>query len=359
MPCKMKKELSRPPRRGKGLQSICPYDIIQKSDAIAGKRRHIALIYDSAIQKVPAVWQSVAPVKREVEGKTVPEQDQKQNKLLEIVQVHGWKIAGSVCVLLAIVLLARFWPFHKEEEPPEPTLPPTEEPAPYPYVTAEQAAALCYTDSIMGEISWSLSDESLKELNRVLEEYEICEAESISQFLAQATVESGGGKALVGLGTEAYFQSRGYNAGTCGAGYLHLTHEYGQMAFATWMMKKYVPALAEIRYVNPAHRGREAVAEAYYEAMRLAVNLGLNVSEYTRIVYDANSPVVTGSEYIAAMFAWESAAYYWHIAGIQAAFPVESGVENTDVASKMVGGSNWKSRREAYLAFYPILSKAS
>ena len=64
----------------------------------------------------------------------------------------------------------------------------------------------------------------------------------------------------------------------------------------------------------------------------------------------------TGADYIARAFAWESAGYYWHITGIGEALGDRPGVENTDTVSRLVGGSNWQSRREAYLAFYPVLA---
>ena len=47
--------------------------------------------------------------------------------------------------------------------------------------------------------------------------------------------------------------------------------------------------------------------------------------------------------------------YYWHITGIGDALSDRPGTENTDTASKLVGGSNWQSRREAYEAIYPVL----
>lgn len=83
------------------------------------------------------------------------------------------------------------------------------------------------------------------------------------------------------------------------------------------------------------------------------------MSAYSRIVYDAHSPVATGAEYIAASFAWESAGYYWHITGISAALDSEPGTHNTDAVSQLVGGGNWQSRREAYLAISPVLYEQS
>lgn len=223
-------------------------------------------------------------------------------------------------------------------------------------VTREQADRLCYTDSTMGELRWEFTDESLAELNRVLAKYGIDSPEEIAQFLAQATVESAAGAYLTELGDDAYFQERGYSAGTRGAGYLHLTHDYGQMAFAVWEMKEYVSEMSGIVYRNPKNSSRESVADAYYDALQYAANLGVDVSRYSRIVYDARSPIVTGAEYIAAAFAWESAGYFWCVTGVEDAFSPQPGVENTDVATWRVGGKNAQSRREAYLAFYPIFS---
>lgn len=230
---------------------------------------------------------------------------------------------------------------------------PAEQPSgPALLVTAEQMARLSYEDSILGPLSWDLSEEGLKELNQTLVRYEILNSEEICHFLAQATVETGAGHALTEEGTEEYFRQRGYTTGTRGAGYLHLTHDYGQMAFATWMMKRNVSALADIRYVSPVNNGREEITAAYYAALQTAANLGLNVSRYSRIVYDSSSTLTTGADYIAEQFAWESAGYYWTVTGIGEALAQG----NTDTVSSLIGGSNWQSRREAYAAFYPILT---
>lgn len=242
-----------------------------------------------------------------------------------------------------------------EPAPPEPSPSPSAEVEQIdPLVTAEQIAQLSYQDSTLGKLCWELSQEALSDLNRVLLQYGICAPEEICQFLAQATVESAAGRQLTESGDEAYFQSRGYTTGTRGAGYLHLTYEYGQMAFSTWMMKTYVPELASIRYVDPANHGKEEISAAYYQALKAAADLGLDVSSYTRIVFNSNCSLPTGADYIASEFAWESAAYYWNMSGISEAFSETPGVENTDIASARVGGGNWQSRREAYLAFSPV-----
>ena len=205
-------------------------------------------------------------------------------------------------------------------------------------------------------LAWELSEASVEDLNRVLEVYDIRTPEAISQFLAQAAVETAAGRFLTEEGDEAYFERYGYTVGTRGAGFFQLTFAYGQMAFSTWMMKKYVPELAGIEYRNPTCHTEEQIAQGYYAALQQAANLGLDVSQYSRIVFDPQSPVETGADYIARAFAWESAGYYWHITGIGDALGDQPGVENTDIVSRLVGGSHWQSRREAYLAFYPVMA---
>ena len=91
--------------------------------------------------------------------------------------------------------------------------------------------------------------------------------------------------------------------------------------------------------------------------LRRAANLGLDISDYSRIVYDEGSPVETGADYIAQRFAWESAGYYWVTNSIGEALSSAPGTENTDTASQLVGGGNWQSRREAYEAYYPVLAE--
>lgn len=269
-------------------------------------------------------------------------------------------ILAPAALILALTVLTASLLRTPQPPAPEPSQPsstpsptPSPSPAPILLVTAEQMAKLSYTDSVLGRLSWNISEESLLELNHILVSYEIITAEEICQFLAQATVETGAGLQLTELGDEDYFRSRGYSTGTRGAGYLHLTHKYGQMGFATWMMKRHIPALKDISFVNPASNGAEDVAAAYYAALQTAANLGVNVSRYSRIVYDPNSSLSTGADYIASSFAWESAAYYWHIAGVKQVLADPNG--GVDSVSAVIGGGGWQSRREAYEAFRPIL----
>ncbi len=259
-----------------------------------------------------------------------------------------------LCLFFLLLLLI----FHREPKnsPAAPAPAPQPEKTEAPLVTAEQMKQMTYIDSKLGELKWNLSEQSLAELNRVLREYNICEPQQISHFLAQATVETAAGKKLTETGDDEYFEKHGYSAGARGAGYLHLTHDYGQMAFSTWMMKKYVPELKDIAYQNPASSTKDQVTQAYYAALRQAANLGLDVSAYSRIVYDENCPVSTGADYIAEAFAWESAGYYWQAAGIGEALSSSPGAAGVDIVSQRVGGGNWQSRREAYAAFYPVLN---
>lgn len=114
--------------------------------------------------------------------------------------------------------------------------------------------------------------------------------------------------------------------------------------------------LKDIAYRNPTCHTKDEIREAYYDALRTAANLGVDISRYSRIVYTPGSPLATGADYIASAFAWESAGYYWHITGINRALAGPPGVEHTDMVSRLVGGGNWQSRREAYMAFYPVLN---
>ena len=265
-------------------------------------------------------------------------------------------VAGTALLLLALLIALLFRLLKGPERPAE--IPGQEPEAEAPVlVTRRQIEDLTYDDSTLGTVRWTLSKDQLEDLNRVLCEYNITSAEDISQFLAQAAVETSGGKWLTETGDEAYFQSYGYTTGTRGAGYFHLTFEYGQMAFATWLMRRYIPELESVEYLNPTCHTKAEIAQAYYRALQSAANRGIDVSRYSRIVYDAQYPGATGADYIAQQFAWESAAYYWESAGISGAFSSQPGVENTDIASRIVGGGNWQSRREAYAAFYPVLNQ--
>lgn len=279
---------------------------------------------------------------------------------IEQVQSHGLRPLAPLFPLFAALTAAiLIWGAKPVRTPIEATLepPPQQiEAAPPLLVTAEQLDRMCYMDSVLGEISWSLSSESVEELSHVLREYEITSPEEISQFLAQAAIETSGGRWLTELGEESYFQRYGYTTGTRGAGFFHLTFEYGQMAFSLWMMKKYVPELSGIAYPNPQNHTRGEIRECYHRTLWTAANLGLDISRYSRIVFDPQSSVPTGADYIAQNFAWESAAYYWRIAGVREAVGGVSGTEATDIASKIVGGSHWQSRREAYTAFFPVLN---
>lgn len=286
--------------------------------------------------------------------------------MLELLEEKGLSprnmlLAAGALLLAFILLFLSFRLFRAPAEPEASQGPEAEEEAPQ-YVTRRQVEAMTYDDSVLGTVRWTLSKPQLEDLNRVLFEYGITTPEDISQFLAQAAVESLGGSALTEWGDEAYFQRRGYTSGTRGAGYLHLTFGYGQMAFSTWLMKKYVPELADITYANPANHGREEITAAYYAALQAAANQGLDISRYSRVVHDGRDPAetgyTTGADYIAEAFAWESAAYFWHISGIKDAFLNFPTSLNTDIASDIVGGSNWQSRREAYTAYYPVFSAA-
>ena len=260
-------------------------------------------------------------------------------------------------VLFAAVLLWDSEPSRTDEEGELSASVTSEDAPPELLVTAEQLDRMTYRDSEHDEeVRWTYDDASLEELNRVLREYEIRTPEEISQFLAQAAVETGAGRWLTELGSEDYFNRHGYTTGTRGAGYLHLTFQYGQMAFAVGMMKKCVPELSGLPYRNPTCYYNSDVEESYYSALELAEELGLDVSRYARIVYDPQSDVTTGADYIAEEFAWESAGYYWHVNGIGRLLAGSPDAAHTDEVSRLIGGRSWQARREAYEAFYPVLA---
>ena len=115
-----------------------------------------------------------------------------------------------------LVIVILIWGWEPAQPAGEP-LPKTEDPVRTEYlVTAEQLSRMSYTDSALGDLSWLVTESSLEELDQVLREYGILSVEERSQFLAQAMVETAGGKWLTELGDEAYFNRYGYTAGTRG-----------------------------------------------------------------------------------------------------------------------------------------------
>ena len=117
---------------------------------------------------------------------------------VSIKQPRSVRALLPLCPLFAslacAILLWGWAPAQPEAAEPAPAIEAAE---PAPLVTAAQLEAMAYTDSVMGEMSWALTEASVEELNRVLRAYGILSAEEISQFLAQAMVETEIGRAHV------------------------------------------------------------------------------------------------------------------------------------------------------------------
>jgi len=82
------------------------------------------------------------------------------------------------------------------------------------YVTIKQLLDFGWKD---------INDESVKELNQMLQEYGITDKGSIAFFMATCGHESGMGEKTLEDGTEEEFEERGYDLNTCGAGYIQIT----------------------------------------------------------------------------------------------------------------------------------------
>lgn len=121
-----------------------------------------------------------------------------------------------------------------------------------------------------------------------------------------------------------------------------------------------MPQLADINFVSPGKSpdGQTSIYNNYDAAVAKAKALGIDVSKYTNVVYDANVGLTTGADYIAKNFAWESAGYYWEIADINKKMAdAGSGVASTNAATKAIGGIFKEKRAAAYEVIYDILSK--
>ena len=135
------------------------------------------------------------------------------------------------------------------------------------YVTAEQLIAIGWREDVV-------TPAMVKELNRVLKEYDITDINSIRHFIAQASHESddwnhkGYGDGLIEIGLKSYLEGKKYWP-YIGAGYIHLTWEYNYQKF----------------------------------------------SDYLKNNKNVDDPLIMseGPKRIASTYAWESAAYFWSV----------------------------------------------
>lgn len=173
-------------------------------------------------------------------------------------------------------------------------------------------------------LDWQrLTMETVVELNRFLNKYEINTIERIRHFLAQSMVETGRGDAIregeqIDWSSqeeyEAYYNqidpktgkpkySYGYKYR--GVGYIQMTHIYHYLSFATFLIQQEYPKL-NIVWKSPAHNGVEILWDSYNDAVQKAEKAGYNIDEYKKIIEE-------GADYVALKYAWETAGYFWKV----------------------------------------------
>lgn len=163
-------------------------------------------------------------------------------------------------------------------------------------ITKKQLQSVSYTDDGYN-INWdNMTDDEIKELNNVLQKYNINTPERISQFIAQCSIESHCGDWLMELGSDEYLNNMDYYP-YYGAGYIQLTWEYNYSDFAEAMGDKKI--------------------------------------------------LTEGPQYVAENYAWEAAGWFWDKNNLNDM--VDNGASTYDI-TKVVRGSygTWEMREEAY-----------
>ena len=148
-------------------------------------------------------------------------------------------------------------------------------------------------------ISWAdISDESVNELNSVLNKYEINTTERIAHFIGQCSIESHCGDWLTELGGDDYLRQFDYYP-YYGAGYIQLTWEE-------------------------------------------------NYSRFAEAMGDQN--IMLGPQYVADNYAWEAAGWFWSQNGINDL--IDDGASVYDITQIVRGfdEDTWKMREQAYNA---------
>ncbi|MBQ8180413.1 MAG: hypothetical protein IJ010_00335 [Ruminococcus sp.] len=171
-------------------------------------------------------------------------------------------------------------------------------------ITKQQLSSVGYTDDGwrvswggMDWDSWSgITDQSVSELNQVLNKYEINTTERIAHFIGQCSIESRCGSWLTERGSEEYLKTMDYYP-YYGAGYIQLTWDYNYRAFAQAM---------------------------------------------------GDDKIMNGPQYIVDNYAWEAAGWFWDKNNINAM--VDSGASVYDITQVVRGydEDTWKLRNQAY-----------
>ncbi len=146
---------------------------------------------------------------------------------------------------------------------------------------------------------WSgISDESVEDLNRVLNKYNINTTERIAHFIGQCSIEARCGSWLTEYGGEEYLSQKDYYP-YYGAGYIQLTWEE-------------------------------------------------NYSKFADAMGDKN--IMDGPQYVADNYAWEAAGWFWSNNNLNNM--VDSGATVYDITQVVRGYDNntWQMREQAYNA---------
>ena len=200
----------------------------------------------------------------------------------------------------------------------------------------------------LDKLGWkSIDDEGINDLVLVLEKYKITSKEQICAFLAECSYESQLGEKCFEDGDSKYFESHGYETKYRGAGYIHLTFDYGYKCFATYLILQKYPKLRKYgEFINPAKsKDFELMAERYSDIVTGAEELKIDISEYTAIVD-------VGADYVGEKFAWESAGYFWFIKGCND--KAHKGMDIDEISRLVLGSDNgsYKIRRQYFEKIY-------
>ena len=169
-------------------------------------------------------------------------------------------------------------------------------------ITTRQLESVFYNDEGY-TISWEgVSDETVQDLNRVLNQYDITTTERIAQFIGQCSIESHCGDWITEGAYSSYDEQMNYVKGKSyypyyGAGYIQLTHEYNYAAFSK----------------------------------------------------DMNDPkIMDGPTYVAENYAWEAAGWFWKNNDMNSL--IDNGASVFDVTQKVKGydRDTWQKREQAY-----------